>query len=179
MHENFQNQESFYQTGRTQPPKKSGGLLALVLVVFIFLSGIVSVLGLLNIRLFHIAESNTPENHLEFSRSSESSAQSAFYAGNAHLSALGIQGAYTDALDQLLYRLPQGFYISSVDHGSAADLKGLLPGDVIQSIDGVLLTEDVSLQELLNQFSSQPSVRLLVCRNKHQFFMDITMHPTK
>lgn len=41
-----------YGTGRTQPPKNRGGLVALLLILVIFLTGIVTVLGILNIRLF-------------------------------------------------------------------------------------------------------------------------------
>lgn len=175
MHENFQNQESFYQTGRTQPPKKSGGLFALVLVVFIFLSGIVSVLGLLNIRLFHKAEEASQKNAISFSRTPENTVQS-INAEQLHLPDLGVCGGFTDPLDQILYSLPQGFYISSVDSGSHADEKGLLPGDVIQSLDGM---EADSLQTLLGSLQEKQSVRLVVNRNGHQFFLDIAIPPIK
>ncbi len=40
-----------YGTGRTQPPKNHTGLVALLLILVIFLTGIVTVLGILNIRL--------------------------------------------------------------------------------------------------------------------------------
>ena len=41
-----------YETGRTRPPKRRGGCCAAVLVLFIFLFGLVSLLGILNVRLF-------------------------------------------------------------------------------------------------------------------------------
>ena len=41
-----------YETGRTNPPKSHTGLIALLLVVVIFLSGLVSFLGVLNVKLF-------------------------------------------------------------------------------------------------------------------------------
>lgn len=41
-----------YQTGSTQPPKSHGGLIAGLLAAVIFLGGIASALGVLNIRLF-------------------------------------------------------------------------------------------------------------------------------
>ena len=41
-----------YQTGSTQPPKSHGGLIAVLLALVIFLGGISSALGILNIRLF-------------------------------------------------------------------------------------------------------------------------------
>ena len=50
-----------YETGRTKPPKNHGGLVAALLVVVIFLGGLVSALGVLNIRLFAQLH-NQPEN---------------------------------------------------------------------------------------------------------------------
>ena len=41
-----------YETGSTKPPKNHRGLIAVLLVVVIFLGGLVSVLGVVNIRLF-------------------------------------------------------------------------------------------------------------------------------
>ena len=48
-----------YGTGRTKPPKNHTGMIALLLVLIIFLTGIITVLGLLNVRLFR--ELNTQE----------------------------------------------------------------------------------------------------------------------
>ena len=50
-----------YETGRTRPPKSHGGLIALLLVIVIFLGGLVSVLGILNVRLFAKLQ-NLPED---------------------------------------------------------------------------------------------------------------------
>ena len=40
-----------YETGSTHPPKSRSGMIAVLLVLVIFLGGVVSVLGILNIRL--------------------------------------------------------------------------------------------------------------------------------
>ena len=65
MDENKRNNhpwdDSVYGTGRTQPPKSHGGLVALLLIMVIFLCGIITVLGILNVRLFH--ELNTREEN--------------------------------------------------------------------------------------------------------------------
>ncbi len=45
--------EGVYGTGNTLPPKNHSGIIALLLVLVIFLSGIVSLLSFMNIRLFH------------------------------------------------------------------------------------------------------------------------------
>ena len=44
--------DSVYGTGRTEPPKSRGGLFALLLILIIFLCGIITVLGVLNVKLF-------------------------------------------------------------------------------------------------------------------------------
>lgn len=41
-----------YGTGKTRPPKNHGGTIAVLLVIVIFLSGLVSVLGIMNVKLF-------------------------------------------------------------------------------------------------------------------------------
>ena len=51
--------DSIYGTGRTEPPKRRGGLVAMLLILVIFLCGVITVLGILNVRLFH--QLNTPE----------------------------------------------------------------------------------------------------------------------
>ena len=48
----YDSQDSWeYGTGSTQPPKSRGGLIAVLLIAVIFLTGIVTVLGILNVRL--------------------------------------------------------------------------------------------------------------------------------
>ena len=59
---------SIYGTGRTRPPKNHGGIIAVLLVVVIFLSGLVSVLGILNVKLFAQLkeQSKKPDDALSF-----------------------------------------------------------------------------------------------------------------
>ena len=54
--------DQYYSTGHTQPPKNRGGLIALMLILVIFLSGIVTVLGILNIRMFRELKVQQREN---------------------------------------------------------------------------------------------------------------------
>lgn len=55
-------EQSSYQTGSTRPPKKRGGAVAVLLVAVIFLSGISSALGLLNIKLSYELQENEGDN---------------------------------------------------------------------------------------------------------------------
>lgn len=52
---------SIYGTGRTRPPKNHGSIIAVLLVIVIFLGGLVSVLGVLNVRLFTQLKAQTKQ----------------------------------------------------------------------------------------------------------------------
>ena len=52
--------DSVYGTGRTEPPKHRSGLQAMMLILSIFLCGIITVLGILNVRLFQQLRSQDP-----------------------------------------------------------------------------------------------------------------------
>ena len=50
--------QSTYQTGSTKPPKKRSGLIAVLLITVIFLAGLSSILGVMNVRLFSTLNQN-------------------------------------------------------------------------------------------------------------------------
>lgn len=52
--------DSVYGTGRTEPPKHRSGLLSMMLILIIFLCGIITVLGILNVRLFQQLQNQDP-----------------------------------------------------------------------------------------------------------------------
>lgn len=54
--------DGVFGTGKTEPPKNHSGLIAFLLIVVIFLSGIVSVLSFLNIQLFQQLNEQKKEN---------------------------------------------------------------------------------------------------------------------
>lgn len=62
-----------YRTGSTKPPKKSGCLFAFVLMFAIFTLGIVSCLGLFNIRLLRRIDVSDPEETVAIVASAEKS----------------------------------------------------------------------------------------------------------
>ncbi len=67
-------EQNFYQTGSTRPPKNRRGLFAVLMVCVIFLGGIISALGLLNIRLFR--KLNTEDKNIASVRFTEDESQS-------------------------------------------------------------------------------------------------------
>lgn len=63
--------QGIYRTGSTQPPKNHRGLIAVLLVTVILLCGVVSILGVMNIRLFQQVNSEKTDNSLPIMFSNE------------------------------------------------------------------------------------------------------------
>ena len=63
--------DSVYGTGPTDPPKSRGALVALMLILIIFLCGIVTMLSLMNIRLFRELRTDKQEKDLAISFTTE------------------------------------------------------------------------------------------------------------
>jgi len=64
-------EQDSWQTGSTNPPKSRGGLVAVLLVLVIFLSGIITVLGILNVKLFQQLNSQEHREELAISVTKE------------------------------------------------------------------------------------------------------------
>jgi len=62
-----------YRTGSTRPPKSHGGMIALLLVLVILLSGITTILGIVNVRLFRQVKQDTTKETLPISFSNDHS----------------------------------------------------------------------------------------------------------
>ena len=79
MKDNFDNEyeyeydwdNRYYGTGPTEPPKERGGAMALMLILIIFLFGIITVLGVLNIKLFQELKLKRQEAELSISFTTE------------------------------------------------------------------------------------------------------------
>ena len=54
-------EQGVYETGSTRPPKRRGGLTAILLIAVILLAGIAGLLGLWNIQLFAALQQKNPE----------------------------------------------------------------------------------------------------------------------
>ena len=63
--------DRYYGTGNTEPPKEHHGPMALMLILIIFLFGIVTVLGILNIRLFQELRLKRQDTELSLSFTTE------------------------------------------------------------------------------------------------------------
>lgn len=134
-----QTQSCSYGTGSTHPKKSRDGMLAVVLAVIILLGGLLSLMNVLNIQMFHEIKEAAPA--LTFSRQIDLESQ-ADGIGNKP-PRLGIRCETVSPFLQNYYRLPKGVYVTQVIPGSAAQKAGLMMGDVIVTFSGIKV-ENVS-----------------------------------
>ena len=114
--------DSSWQTGSTEPPKSHGGLIALLLILIIFLCGIITVLGILNVRMFRQLNSQE-EDELSISFTED-----AEVSPTEHLIPIEIPPA----------ELPQTSPTMAIEHGTA-------------SIENIPEVGAMSLQEIYQQ----------------------------
>ena len=71
QNEQYDWDDQYYGTGPTQPPPSRGGLVALMLILIIFLCGIITVLGILNVRMFRQMKLQEKKQDLSISFTTE------------------------------------------------------------------------------------------------------------
>lgn len=173
--------EYFYETGSTQPPK-SRILIVIFLVLLIFVGGIVTALGILNIKLWSDLSPREDEAvSLRFTR--EESSTAAQFAAPEITGAPGAPGAdlgfTTETVSGFLrayYRLPQGVYIPQVTEGSHAASAGVRPGDILLAINGQQITDTDSLNKQLRRCSAGETVTLTLYRDGKELDLELTLH---
>ncbi len=167
------NQESnfaqdTYQTGSTQPPKSHKGLLAFLLVLVIFLCGISTALGLMNIRLLDALKQTEKETSpVAFSNAKEGE------SSNAISFSLGFCGQEIPEFWCLYQNLPRGIYITNVHEHSDAAKKGVLPGDILTDLDGEEISTSAQLTSLLE--GKEKPVQVTFFRDGKE--MELTLNP--
>ena len=125
-----------YRNGQTQPQKNRNGLIAFLLICVIFLCGVVSALGLMNIRLFRQLQEANPTAPLSFAQGDSAPVEP---EGDS-LTVGGITVQEMPAMYQQIYNLPAGLYVIDAPAGGP-----VAPGDVLTEFDGAAV---VNLEEL-------------------------------
>ena len=152
----FRNDTGTWQTGRTQPPKRYGGLIAFLIGLVILLSGISTALSIMNLKLYWQLNTAETTPQVAFSRSEEAlQASEAVHEEVRILQVhLGISGTLIPEVYQRYYKLPEGIYVTRVAGGSEAAEKGILAGDIITSLNGETFRDGLSL----DQWASLPEI---------------------
>ena len=185
---NEMNSESWdsgvYGTGPAEPPKCRNGLIALLLVMIIFLCGIITVLGVLNIRLFSQLKVKQSEQELAMSFSQqnpvetdEAAAEEALDTGSGveaakasaeedTRSALTIQSSPASAEN-----IPQEGALSlqeiyEKNYPSTASISCILTNGSTNGGSGVVLTEDGYLVTNAHVVSGAASITVRLSDNR-------------
>lgn len=152
---------SGYQTGPTHPPKSSGSLVAVLLVAVIFLGGLTTALGILNIRLQNkltlIGEKKTP---IAFSPADEAAATASL--PEAAFDSLGLYTETVTPFIQSYYDVPAGIYVTLVAPESLAQTAGLQTGDIILTANDTPTTDVQTLQTILDACKPGDTLTLTV-----------------
>ncbi len=165
------NEQSFeYRTGRTAPVKNHRGIIAFLLIAVIFLCGIVSALGLMNIRLFRLLEQLKNETPLSFSQETDATAGGNSAAGQVS----GMSCLEPGDVYRQLYDLPQGLYISQVEENSPAYIAGIAPGDVLMQIGETTIPDLNALEAILTEFAGK-QVPFTINRKGETLHFDILL----
>lgn len=158
-----------YSTGSTCPPKSRGGIIAFLLVLVIFLSGIVTALSLMNIRLFRelSAKEQTEPSPVVFSQGSVDNLNE-----DAVEYPLGFAGQEVSAFWQVYHNLPAGIYIVEI---TGSDVSGLLPGDILTQIDGTVLQNHDDFQSVLQNHQPGDRMEAVLYRGGKEISATLTM----
>lgn len=180
MKENKQTSESpaqeqpTYQTGAIHPPKNRGGLIAFLLVLVIFLCGISTALGLMNIRLFkHLSsvESKSLESPVSFSEAAV--LNDPITDGPLTEFSLGFSGQSISEFWQRYYDLPQGIYVSEVEDSMIAEKFGILPGDILTRINNIPVYDAETFQTLLEKLLPGEEAEIHISRSGSEISIKI------
>ena len=163
--------DSTYRTGGTQPPKSRGGLIAFLLVMVIFLCGVSTALGLMNIQLFR----QLSEQSLQKEAPVVFSSQSAQAITDEVESPLGFMGQTVPDFWRNYYHLPKGVYVTEVFSGSQACSQGIHPGDILVAFNGVSVPDTQTLQSFIEQSPPGSDVTLRFYRNGQEAEIAITL----
>lgn len=175
--DNWDNQnieQDSYKTGSTMPPKNRGGLVAGLLVAVILLAGVSSILGLMNIQLFHMlqAEKGSPVSFEEnMPTETKGVAPGADQDAFGEL-ALGLTVDSISELDQRYYHLPAGVLITEVDMRGCAAKAGLAAGDIILSFNGVEVQTAEELEQALDACQVGDRIKVEFYRYKTKQMME-------
>lgn len=175
-----------YGTGSTEPPKEHDGLLALLLITVIFLSGLTSALGILNIKLFReLQEQNVQTEHvpISFSNVEETAASSErmvtpeFYSGKAAASIpqLGLEGNYVSQFEQTYFHWPAGLLVTVVNENSDAFSQGIEPGDIVTRIGDTQIDSQENLDTALKTRKPGDQLALTVYRDGQELPITLTL----
>ncbi len=170
-----------YRTGSTTPPKAHSRLVAILLVLVVLLSGMVSILSVLNIRLFSAFYESQQQEDIPLSLQSGHDPEKDALPGDADAisvignKTIGIMGDIVTPVYQKHFQLPQGLFITHVTEGSTADQQAIEEGDVLISLEDIPMTEKNSLEAFLEKAEPGQECTALIYRRSTDEHRSVTL----
>ena len=163
----FRNETGTWQTGRTEPPKTRGGLIALLLTLVILLCGISTALSIMNFKLYWQLNTQKSAPQVAFSRSDDPTQPTeAPHETEITLQVpLGISGTIIPRVYQRYYHLPSGLYVTQVNTSSQAFTKGIVVGDIITQINNAVIEDAGALDAFAQTVKDGDPVTMTLYRN--------------
>ena len=157
---------STYQTGSTTPPKKYSLLVTVLLVLVIFLSGLCSILGLINFKMFSVFYEDTQQKiPVSLDKKSELMIQEHTEEDiSEETKLIGLAGEPITPVYQQHFHLPEGLFITYVDEGSNAYAQGIREGDVLLQLGDHKITDEIHISSFLENRSIGETFQALIYR---------------
>lgn len=158
-------EQDTYQTGATPTPRPSRGPMAVMLVLIVILAGLLSMSGMLNVRLFATLYSQDPtEAPLSLEENAEiQTSRMDPESLSDRRPCIGIAGDTVEDFHQRHFQLPEGLFITEVSENASA--QGIQEGDVLLTLDGYPITNQLSLDSLLQNINIGEPVMVTVYRH--------------
>ena len=159
-------QQFEYRTGRTEPQKKHNGIIAFLLILVIFLSGLASMLGILNIHLLSKLQQAGGTAPLSF-------AEGDLIPVEPEGNSLPVGGITVQEMPEMypqLYDLPKGLYV--VD---APENGPVIPGDVLIGFGNSAVGSLAVLNALQDTCETGQQVELMLYRQGEYFSHTVTL----
>ena len=166
-----------YRTGSTNPPKSYQGTVAVLLILVTVLSSIVTVLGMMNIRLWNILESRKIQDS---ALAGEDQIALAEVCGEPIPieEGIGVWGMTCQDISEL-YRSyngwPSGLYIAQVEPDSIAQKGNILAGDILVAVNGKAVVFREELEQAAQDTAPGTQLTLTVYRDDTQLELIITV----
>lgn len=144
-----------YRTGQTHPGESNRGLVTVLLICVIFLTGLSSVMGLLNIRLFNQLNDQPSPDKPPLSFSKDDAATNPATDIGPTITVMQMTLLALSNMDCQIYNLPEGLYVCHMEQSSPAVTVGIEVGDVLIAIDDTAVTSLAQAESLLSQLPVQ------------------------
>lgn len=181
-HDQYEPWESnTYRTGSTTPPKKHNRLVSILLILVIILAGLVTILSVMNIRLFSAFQANQQPEEIPLSLEIVHDPEKDLLPGDPDVvsvsgnKTIGIMGDMVTPVYQKHFQLPEGLFITHVEAGSTAEQQGIQEGDVLISLGNILMNDKNSLNTVLEAMDLGEECTALIYRRDTDEQLHLTL----